>query len=87
MNELNTCKDVSMPDLVAFKTATEFSMYIEEVALKEKMTYLETIMIYCDEHMIDPSDIAGKITKSLKSKLEIDYIKLNYLPKTAQLDM
>lgn len=70
-----------------FKTPTEFSMYIEEYAVSNKVTYLEAILDYCEQHMIEPTDIAGKVTMSLKGKLEQNYIELNYLPKTAQLDV
>ena len=62
-------------------------MYIEEYAVSNKVTYLEAILDYCEQHMIEPTDIAGKVTKSLKGKLEQNYIELNYLPKTAQLDV
>ena len=62
-------------------------MFIEEYAVTNQISYLEAIMDYCEQHELEPTDIAGKVTKSLKGKLEQNYIDLNYLPKTAQLDV
>lgn len=86
MTESNISPDVPTLELPFFQTPTEFSMYIENHAVQNEMTYLEAIMEYCEDHLIDPSDIATKITKSLKSKLEENYRELNYLPRMAQLD-
>ena len=87
MRELNISLDAPKLDSIAFSTATEFSMFIETTAKSSGMTYLETIMEYCNQNNIDPPDIATKITKSLKSKLEIDYAELNYLPKQVKIDL
>lgn len=87
MNGLNTLEDVSARDLTFFKTPTEFSIYIEEYAINNEITCLEAIIEYCDFHMLDPTDIATKITKPLKSKLEIDFANLNYLEKQVALDL
>jgi cell division ATPase FtsA len=70
-----------------FKTANEFSMYIENIACSKNITHVEAVLEFCAEHMIDPTDIASSINKSLKAKLEQDFRELNYLPKVAQLDM
>lgn len=70
-----------------FKTPTEFSMHIENLATEKRMTHLEAVMWFCEQHYLEPEDIATKITKSLKSKIEHDFRELNYLPKQAQLDV
>ena len=85
MEELNTSNDVPEKDLNFFSTATEFSMYIESYAHKSHMTYLEALLEYCEIHMLEPMDIVGKVTKSLKEKLEIDFVNLNYLPRQVEL--
>jgi cell division ATPase FtsA len=69
------------------KSTNEFSMFIEKAARAQNTSYLETILQFCDDHMIDPEDIAGKVNKSLKEKLEHEFRELNYLPKKAQLDV
>ena len=87
MTGLNTFEDVSAKDLTFFKTPTDFSIYIEQYAVNNEMTCLEAILEYCEYHMLDPIDIATKITKPLKSKLEIDFANLNYLEKQVELDL
>ena len=87
MKELTTLEDVSARDLTFFKTPTEFSIYIEEYAVQNELTCLEAILEYCEYHMLDPVDIATKVTKPLKSKLEIDFANLNYLEKPVELDL
>lgn len=68
--------------------ATEFSIFIEQQAINNKQTVLESIMEYCEEHKIDdPGTLTPFITKSLKNKLEEIYKQLNYLKRTAKLDI
>jgi len=85
MEELNTSNDVPEKDLNLFSTATEFSMYIEGYAHKSHMTYLEALLEYCEIHMLDPKDIAGKVSKSLMEKLRLDFVNLNYLQRQSSL--
>lgn len=74
-------------DTPAFKTANEFSTYIEAQASLMKVSRMDAILMFCEVHFIDPSDISGKISKSLKANLEQEFRDLNYLPQRAQLDL
>jgi len=74
-------------EVPAFKSANEFSMHIESLAAAKRLSYLDAVLSFCAEHMIDPEDVASKINKSLKEKIEQDFRELNYLPKVAQLDL
>lgn len=76
-----------MSDLPVYKTANEFSLHIEKIAAEKKMTHMEAVLEFCEHHMLEPSDISSKISKSLKAKIEQDFRDLNYLPKQAQLDI
>ena len=58
-----------------FKTANEFSLYIEDV------------LDYCKENYLEPKDIVSLINKSLKDKIGNEFREQNYLPKQAQLDV
>jgi hypothetical protein len=73
--------------LPVFKSSNEFSLHIEKLATEKKISYLDAIMSFCETHMIEPDEIANKISRSLKEKLEGDFRKLNYLPKRAELDL
>lgn len=74
-------------DLPVFKSSNEFSFHIEKLATTKRMSHLDAVLQFCSDHMIDPDEIASKINKSLKEKIEHDFRELNYLPKKAQLDM
>lgn len=76
-----------MNDLPVFKTSNEFSLHIEKMAVELKLSHLDAILKYCADHMIEPSDIASKVNKSLKEKIENDFRELNYLPRHAKLDV
>lgn len=70
-----------------FQDANHFSMHIEKLALDRGQTHIETLLEYCEEHQIEPDEIAGLISESLKAKLEMNFQDLNYLPRAARLDL
>lgn len=73
-----------MEDL--FIDATQFSIFIEtRVANNRDMNHVDAILEYCKEHMVEPEDIVDLISKSLKSKLEVDYAAMKYLKPSASL--
>ncbi len=80
--QLNTIyKNLNM-----FKTANEFSLYIEQLVKEKKLSYMDAVLDYCKENFLEPEDVAKLINKSLKEKIALDMQELNYLPKTAKLD-
>lgn len=70
-----------------FKTANEFSLYIEQLVQEKKISHMDAVLEYCKENFLDPEDVTKFINKSLKDKIEMDFRELNYLPKQAQLDV
>jgi len=70
-----------------FDNSNSFSLYIEQIVKEKKCTYLDAVLKYCEENYIDPQDIKSLINKSLKQKIESDFIDMNYLPKQAKLDV
>ena len=70
-----------------FKNANEFSLYIEQIVLASRISYMDAVLNYCKENFLEPEDISKLINKSLKDKIEMDFQDLNYLPKQAKLDV
>lgn len=70
-----------------FDDSNSFSLYIEQVVKEKKCSHLDAILQYCEENYIDPQDIKSLISKSLKQKVETNFIDMNYLPKKAKLDV
>lgn len=70
-----------------FRSANEFSLYIEKKVIAKRMSYMDAILEYCQENYLEPDDIKRLVNKSLKDKLELEMRDLNYLPKQAKLDI
>lgn len=70
-----------------FKNSNEFSLHIEKMAIEFRISHMDAVLKYCADNMLEPEDIASKINKSLKDKIEINMRELNYLPKQAALDI
>jgi len=64
----------------------EFSLKIEQIVKERKgISYMDAVLLYCEQNDIDPSTVAPLLTKILKDKIAIEAQNLNYLPKTGQL--
>lgn len=56
-------------DNVLFRTPTEFSLFITTLARENEDTITNTLLQYCEDRDVDPSDIAKLINKPLKELL------------------
>lgn len=74
-------------DQFPFKNSNEFSLHIEKMVLEYNITHMDAVLKYCEDNMLEPEDIASRINKSLKEKIELNMQELNYLPKSATLDI
>lgn len=70
-----------------FTTSNDFSLYIEKIAKQDKSNYIDAIINYCDNHMLEPYEITNLINTSLKEKLINDYKQLNYITKEPTLNL
>ena len=69
-----------------FETASDFSLFIETTAKEKNVGVVDIILEYCEDNYIEPEEISKLINKSLKDKLEMNFVDMNYLPKQAVLD-
>ena len=60
---------------------------IEETVIKKEMNYLDSIVHLCEENGIDLEDVKKYLNDSVKEKLEVDAMNLNFLPKGNVLDV
>lgn len=78
-----------MPNVIeefSFKDSNQFSLFIESQALQMQCSVLDAILQFCELHLIDPVEVAPHINRSLKEKLELDFINAHMLPKHSQLE-
>ena len=57
----------------------EFSLKIENIVKEKKCSYMDAILLYCDELEIDPSTVSSLISKSLKEKIKLEATNLRML--------
>ena len=67
-------------------TPSKFALLIEDYVKDKKMSYMEAVVLYCEENNIDPSSVKPLINKHLKEKIAYEAQSLNMLKdKTAKL--
>jgi hypothetical protein len=57
----------------------EFSLKIEQVRREKRISYMEAVLEFCKEKDIDPGQVNGLISKSLKEKIKAEAIDLRLL--------
>jgi len=81
MKELKKELTDSMVITKRFRSSNEFSLYIEEKVHKEKISYMDAVIQYCNEIDIDVESISKLINQPLKDKIQIEAEEQNYLKK------
>jgi hypothetical protein len=54
---------------------TDFISRVELLVRKDQLRYTEAICQICDEHGLDPEEIAPLVTKQLKEKITLENSK------------
>lgn len=77
---------IKMTDNVLFRSATDFSQFIETEAARQDRPCTEIILEYCDEKDIEPDAVGKLINESLKGKIENEMIESGLLEKRNTLE-
>lgn len=69
-----------------FMTASKFSMEVEEIVRSNHggLTYIDAILVYCEENQIELENVSKLISKPLKEKLKVDAQRMNFMKKTSR---
>jgi len=67
-----------------FLSQSKFSNDIEELVRTSGLTYIESIVTYCDENTIDIGTVSKLISKPLKERIRCEAMQLNYLKKSSR---
>ena len=59
-----------------------FSIEIEEIVYMKDVSYMDAVMIYCENTGLEIETASKLISTSLKSKIQIEAENLNFLPKS-----
>ena len=79
MKELMTEEEQLMNQLI--QNQTRFTTAIENIRKDFDISYIDSIIYYCDEHDIELNIVDSLITPNLKEKLEAEAVELNFLPR------
>jgi hypothetical protein len=61
---------------------TTFSLTIEKIASEKKTSYMDAILLHCEQTGFEVEVAAKLISGALKSKIKIEAEELNFLPKS-----
>jgi hypothetical protein len=64
-----------------FKTATEFSQFIEKQAFENNIQCMDILVDYCVKKEIEMESVAVLLTSSLKEKIRAEAEELNLLKR------
>ena len=67
------------------QTAKEFHVKIECIVQDTSMTYMDSVLFYCEQNGMEPETAGGLFNGKLKQKIREEAEELNFLPKTARL--
>jgi len=57
----------------------EFSLKIENIVKEKRISYMDAVILYCEENDIDTGTVSPLISKSLKEKIKVEAIDLRML--------
>jgi hypothetical protein len=60
----------------------EFSLKIEEFVKQKRCSYMDAVVLYCNENDIDTGTVNPLISKSLKEKIKIEAIEKRLLKES-----
>ena len=69
------------------KTAAQFSIFIEQLAVEKRISHMDAVLKYCADNFVEPDEIKSLINKPLRDKIELNMREANLLPKVAMLDV
>lgn len=70
-----------------FRSSNEFSIYIDEMVLKQKITYMEAIIKYCADVDIDVGSIGSLVNQKLREKIQVEAEQANLIKPTGHLPL
>ena len=66
-------------------TKNKFAKQIEEIVRYKNLSYIDAVLHFCEENKIDEEDVKKYVAGPIKSKIEAEAMKLNFLPRGNEL--
>ena len=69
-----------------FLTKSKFTKLVESTVTELRIPYMEAVLYLCEKNGMEPEDMKKFISPIIRSKIEAEAMRLNFLPKTSTLD-
>ena len=69
-----------------FLTKSKFTKLVEKTVIEKKVSYMDAILLICEENTIDPGDVKKFVSPIIKVNLQAEAMDLNFLPKQNKID-
>jgi len=66
-------------------TKARFTAMVEEAVKNKKISYMEAIILLCEQNKLELEDMKKYVSDPIKEKLEAEAVSLNFLPRGNQL--
>lgn len=68
-----------------FLTKSKFAKMIESAVTRDRLSYMDAVIHLCEENGVELEDVRRFISPVIKSKLEAEAMRLNFLPRGNEL--
>lgn len=68
-----------------FLTKSEFARLIEKTVRSHQSSYMDAIIHLCDKYEVELEEVKKFISPIIKTKVEAEAMKLNFLPRQNSL--
>lgn len=68
-----------------FMSKKKFTKMVEDAVRKKSMTYMDAVVYLCNDNQLEIEDVKKYIATSVKEKIELEAMNLNYLEKRETL--
>ena len=68
-----------------FMNKKKFTKMVEDCVRRESMSYMDTVVYLCEQNNLEIEDVKKYIAISIKEKIEMEAMKLNFLEKGGSL--
>ena len=63
----------------------KFTKMVEDTVRTKSMTYMDAVVYLCDDNNLEIEDVKKYIATSVKERIEMEAMKLNYLERGESL--
>jgi hypothetical protein len=66
-------------------TSQKFAQIIEEIVKEKKISYMDAVVWWCEQHEIEIEVMAKMVAGAIKEKIKYEAQELNYMEKPNRL--